>query len=859
MFPSRPERSLLPRSAGACFAASLLVTLAFLVASVGRSGIWDPHELDRAELARRIAINVFGADSLRLQEATNSLPTLTDLGSGELGYTSMAWGLSTFGLHDWAGRLPLSLWAVAGALTLYLFLARMVTPRAGLYGVIALCTMPLYFMQARTMLGDVVTMAAATMCFCGWAAVIIERRSGWTALGWLSLGCFGAICGYLSRGAIVGVAAPSLGVGLAWLVLATSSFAAKVRPTRNVAPNQREAGTSHQRRALAMGVFALLLGTGALLVGLDALADAGANQPLARSLGMATVAKPPLASTFDLTVRELGHALFPWSAFLPFAFGRLMRMPGGSHGDDTRLREISTRVFLLVGAAVSYASFALLAPHVAPLPFAAPALLAAIAAVTIADFERGAPTSAALGAGTMLLGLVLWRDFVTTPVRALSAFSLAARDLPKGMDEHDGSLFSYAALVFFGLVLLAWWGYDADRARSTWRQQLRERLESYQRIADELQRVWAGNLVFGFLVIEAALVGLGAMLLIGRRMGWASVVRMPHTWAYAGLNAWWSIPLLLLAIPIGIDALRLAFAALLRALGLERAGATVVAALIAGALLCFGYYPALANQLSPKDAFESYSTRHGAGEPLGLLGLRARAARYYSGGDDTRRLTSPMAALTWLNTGRAMSPPQRRWLVLKRKDLAELNALHRQTMRTNLPVVDADTGEILLASSDLAGAKNHNPLSEMVFNAPPDRIQRPVEATFDDKLQALGWEVRDQSDKLVDWVVPGSTYTMRIYYRVQASMTRGYRSFIHIDGYQRRHNGDHEVLGGAYRMRHWRPGDVIADSYEMTLEPNFLPGQYTVYFGFFSGKQRLEVSAGKHHDNRVNGGVLVVK
>ena len=42
---------------------------------------------------------------------------------------------------------------------------------------------------------------------------------------------------------------------------------------------------------------------------------------------------------------------------------------------------------------------------------------------------------------------------------------------------------------------------------------------------------------------------------------------------------------------------------------------------VTGFILCFFYYPALANQLSPKEIFESYERLHKGGEPLALLGV----------------------------------------------------------------------------------------------------------------------------------------------------------------------------------------------------------------------------------------------
>jgi len=176
--PRSPARAQKPGSRGSWLEPSRPIALAIaaliLFSAVANSGIWDPYELDAADLARRVAIHVFNAQDLELPGAVNSLPTLTDLEMGELPFTSMALGFDVFGLRAWSGRLPLALWAFAGAVVLYHFLARLIDRRAGLYGTLVLVTMPLYFMQARTMLGDIVTMAALAMAFCGLAGALLD-------------------------------------------------------------------------------------------------------------------------------------------------------------------------------------------------------------------------------------------------------------------------------------------------------------------------------------------------------------------------------------------------------------------------------------------------------------------------------------------------------------------------------------------------------------------------------------------------------------------------------------------------------------------------------------------------------------
>jgi len=94
----RDGSSRLIRPLAYAFAALILFV------TLGKSGIWDPYELDAADLSRRIAVNVFHDERLSLPGAVNVLPTLSDLRMGELPFTSMALGFRLFGLHDWTGR-----------------------------------------------------------------------------------------------------------------------------------------------------------------------------------------------------------------------------------------------------------------------------------------------------------------------------------------------------------------------------------------------------------------------------------------------------------------------------------------------------------------------------------------------------------------------------------------------------------------------------------------------------------------------------------------------------------------------------------------------------------------------------------
>lgn len=817
------------------------VAALFLFPFLAKSGIWDPFELDAADLARRIAVRVFHGGSLEIPGAVSTLPTLTDLKMGELPFTSMALGFRVFGLHDWTGRLPLAIWGFLGVVALYELFARLIDRRAGLFAAIALVTMPLYFMQARTMLGDIVTMASVTIGFVGFAGAMLDdvgedepSSFGLARLAWFALGLVGIAAGFMSRGFLIGVAIPTLAVGLTWLVLRGGGE-----------------GRGFSLRD-GFGVLALALGLVALGLGLYALARARPEAPLSRALGFAVLRKPPTDATFDLVVRQLGHALFPWSAFLPFALGRLLRAPIEAE-PRAASREIGLRAALLVGAAVAYGAFALLAPYAGALPFAGPAFLAGAAALVIFDFERGAPPSRALALGTLVLGLVMFADMLHEPSIALAPFVVDRPQFPKSFEAEGAHRLALVLALFAGIVALTWFEAqppDPERSPRAWAPR---RLDDYRSAAADLTTIWAGNLLFGLVVVEAALVGLGAMIFLGKRASWGPVNTLPRLYADIGLNLWWLIPLVLAALPIVLFAVRDAYRLLVDKTRVSRASFTLVAALLAGGAQGFWYYPALAAQLSPKEVFDAYARLHGAGEPLALLNVRGRAAAYYGGGEPAS-FTEVSRGYTWLTE----APNERRWMVVKADDLPKLNSLYRAQNGKNLPVLDGRSSQILLVSSQLGDHANETPLASIVLDTPPaPRV--PIDAAFEDQIDVIGWEVADKTGAVVDSVVPARGYHLRIYYRVARPIAGNWKAFVHIDGLQRRFNGDHAVVDGKYPMNLWQPGDVVVDDLEFQLEPNFMPGAYTVYFGFFSGDTRFRVTRGPQQDNRVVAGAIQVR
>jgi 4-amino-4-deoxy-L-arabinose transferase-like glycosyltransferase len=834
-----PDREAETRASGAPFAEpawarqTVLIVLAvaalFFVAPIAQSGLWDPFEFNVAELSRRIAVNAYGAHGLSLDGADNSMPRLGDLGRGELAFDSIAIGFRVFGLHEWAGRLPLSLWGVAGVLALYWLLARLVDRRAGLYGAVVLSTMPLYFMQARTMLGEVVPMAAISMALAGLGVAVFDgpgvplpRKLA------VALGALGLLFGFMSRGALIGVAIPALGVGLSWAAMWASS---QRKPERF--------GDVAGAACLAVGLAAAWGGTSALF-----RTNAGEYSMLLGA-AIAVQAKFP---TFDLVIHYLGHSLVPWSAFIPFAVGRIFRSPPVMEGgESSEARATAARLLMLVGAAVAFGVYSMMAPRVGYLAFGAPSLLAAMAAVSIRDFERGAPASRALGIGVAVLTALFLRDYVMFPEKGLSAFAVTNPTFPDSFKDRAGALIFGCSALFVLVVFFAWL---EERNRPWFRR------DDYLAWPRALASAWGGNLLLGLVVLEAILIVLAINVYVAMHVlhaKWIAPVGLQIRVVL--LNAFWVVPMLVFVVVWVVMLLRDAFRWFFDKTGVSRGMATAGAGLLAGGLLSFAYYPALASQLSPKEVFNSYERLHGKGEPLALLGIGGKSAAYYKSGD-AQALGDVNSAFAWLT-----SSADRRWLAVRNEDLAKLNSLFRGRpgVKQNLPVLDARSSQNMLVSNMLRpGERNASPFQAFVLDAEPT-IGHRVEANLQDQLLSLGWDVTDGAGNPVDYVVPGRKYHFRLYYKVLAPISGEWETFIHIDGFHRRFNGDHKTLKGKYSFSLWQPGDFIVDDDEISLEPNFSAGHYNVYYGLFTGDTRLKVKTGRHDDHRIEGGQIRVQ
>jgi len=807
---------------------AVAIALGSLLGPISASGIWEPPELRSAEFARRIAVALLGAKNLIIEGAMNAVPTAGEIGRGELPLTSIALGFRLFGLSEWAGRLPMALWGLLGLGATYVLLARLADRVAGAFAVIVLSTSPLYFLQARTMLGDIVTMASLAVAVTGLAlATFDERARPGIRVAWFLFGAAGMAAGFGSRGVILGIALPALAIGCSFLLV----------------------GRGHRQERLG-GIFAalsLVLGVATVALGLWVLLRAEDHQ-YARLLGC-TIEHRRSAPTHDAFVLQLGHALFPWSAVVPFALGRMLRPPAGISG-DALARESNLRLVLLVVTIFAFGAYSMLAPWTGVLPFGASFALAATTALAFRDFERGAPGSRTVALGVAALLVLFYTDFKNFPEKGLAPFVVDDARFPDSFKEASLRIIELGTVASAGFFALFFFEREEGQAVFDRRE--------HARFLRKLRATYDGNVVFGLVALEVSLVILSIVTVISDRWShWRQIETMALPARQAAKYGFLSVPVLVLLPNLTMlvrDACRLS----LRRLRVTRASAALLAVATFGAVMSFAYYPLLARQISPKEVFESFQRLAHPGEELAMVGAGAGSggARYYAH-RDVRSFASSQEAFNWLTEREG----ERRWLVVRASDIAQLNSQFRgrKAPARNLPVLDARSSEILLVSNLLRpGEANENLFTKWLPDSRPSP-SHPLDIDFNGQLHGLGWEVTTKDGEPATWVRAGKPYLFHFYYEVTRPIAGEWQTFIHVDGYQRRYNGDHDTLEGKYPFRLWRQGDFIEDIHPFELEPNFAGGTYTVFFGLFRGDQRLEVKRGASEDNRVNGGPLEVR
>ncbi len=856
------------RRQGRALAIATLVTIAVLtLARLSSFGIWDPWELSAADLARQLA-----------ETGTIDRPVL--------GPWLVARGFGLFGIHEWAGRLPLALAGLGAVALAYAGAARFAGRRAGVWAALVAGTSPLFLLNARSMLGAAPGfLASAGVFVCAMAAVFAPaplRASDATRTralaGWGVGLALSAIAAVLANGALVGLAPPLAAVGVA--VLARRELMPPVLDSRRVAV----AGG-------ALAIALLVLGGVAYAIVADyAHFDYWTG-------GVPRGGDPP---TWEMGIERLFHAFAPWSGVLPLALAHMLVGPPAAESSSVvrAPEERALRLGVTAWVAFGFLAQTLFGARYGTTTFL-PLVGAAIAvALFLRDVERSGKSWPAAGLIAFLFVMLIARDFRAYPSGPVEGLPITGIEAP----EDTYVKLAWAALLFLFAITLAM-GLAVPpkaEAKRPWLtvSDLRDFSKNVLPLGwSDLRATFRGadwlagerpsrfkTLVQVGAVFGGVLSVIGALGLVGLPPGfvrpmWSRSIGHRIWLVLAGLGvmllaafgvACWAMPddlaLALnttsLAVKIGRVLVFLPFilGTLIflgrvtlygfTKLGSYRLAPALLAAVLIGGYTSIVYQPALSSHFSPREVYDTYNELARDGEPLGEYRVGGRAAAYYADGEIVELSTE--AELIQFLTG-----DSRVWAAFRADDLASINRAYRRQAHRHLFVADARSERMILATNQpVEGRENENYLADAVLTeAPP--IQHPVEVNFDDRIALLGYALELPHE---GYVGPGEQFVITWYFRVNAPIGGSYQMFVHIDGPGQRIHGDHEPVQGRYPVRLWEPGDVVVDRQELRVPANYTRGALTIYQGFFAGDSRLQIKSGPSDgEDRARLGVLNVR
>jgi hypothetical protein len=553
---------------------------------------------------------------------------------------------------------------------------------------------------------------------------------------------------------------------------------------------------------------------------------------------------PPFAAVLE----DVFHAFAPWSALVLLALGRLlwpsraartepqMEAAQQTEADDAVAlfpQEGPLRIVLVLWIGFAYGALTLYMSRYGLAPWPAVAALGGAVALFLRDVERSGQAWWTAGVVTILFTVLIIRDYGLYPGGPIEGLAIENAKVPKEFNpEHIwGPL-----LGAFGLAALLGLGARPDSAHLDLRAPYRFVRTQWQRGLPF--RVWLGltaALLAFMLLFGVACFVLGTSLPVS-----TLVIRVGRM-----------LTLVPLVLPLGVATVQgvlwgLGKLGQARLLPLLACGAAV------GIYAAHGYLPSLSAHFSPREVYDTYNALADEGEPLGEYRVGSRAATYYAEGE-IRELGGQGQLVQFLSEGDG-----RRWAVLPTDQLPAVDRAFRRRTGEHLFVPKATSARVMLAANrPVEGHPNRNFLEKFVQQKPPEDVENPVGARYEDKIELIGYDLDLPHGS---YVGAGESFTVTWYWRCLERVPGSYKVFLHIDGQGLRLNGDHDPVDGKYPVRLWDEGDVIIDRQKLTVPANFRPGSYIMFIGFYSGDRRLQVEKGPADDvNRVRSGRLRIR
>jgi hypothetical protein len=788
-----------PRGEALVAAATLAGAAALLLVGLASFGIWDPWEIDLAE---------------RIQGgASAALPPL-----GEL---LLRLSFDGLGLREWSGRLPM---AIAGLLTVCLAFAlarRQGGARLGSYAALVCATSPLLVFNARTMIGHAVPMAAQAGLALGlYAAVFPSRwadddpkRSTRSVAGWLLVATGFALASVASAGLLQGALPPLAAVAV--LAALDGRLTGRPKDARDFA-----AWSIASSAALAAGGTALAI-----------YWDRAGYSPIT---GGAPSGRSP--GSFEAVIEAALHGFAPWSALLLVAFGQALaprvEVDGPAAASTLEGARHRLSLFAVLWTAGGYVAAVLYGARYGEPAFLSVAPLAVLVACFLVSVEESEEAWWTAGVIAALFAGLLFRDFALYPDRPLAALGAKNLSLPDGIESKLPWAATLGAFAATALVAL---GVEPKPRPLGLAEPYRFLRAQWGRGGGF--RAWlvaSGALLASFLAFGLVSFAYGESLPIGTQF-----IRLGHVLAFVPL----AVPLLVLAAQLGLF--------LARRLGAFRLAPMLLAGVAVGVYAGHGFLPAVGEQYSSREVYDTFNQLRGEGEALMVFGIQARSGAYYADGE-------LLTARTVEQVATHLAAPERRWAAFSRTHLGQVDARYRTRTNRHLFVVNDDNPRtVLITNAPVEGRRNRNPLAAAVRTEPPAALQHRTDLRFDDKVELLGYDLDLPSPGSVG---PGQRFAITWYWKSLTRLPGSYQIFVHLDGAGGRVNGDHEPADGSYPISMWQPGDIVVDRQELSVPAHFAGGEYTLYVGLWSGPTRLPVTLGEEDgEDRAVAGRLQIR
>jgi hypothetical protein len=138
------------------------------------------------------------------------------------------------------------------------------------------------------------------------------------------------------------------------------------------------------------------------------------------------------------------------------------------------------------------------------------------------------------------------------------------------------------------------------------------------------------------------------------------------------------------------------------------------------------------------------------------------------------------------------------------------------------PACRRPTGQNIVLTKD-----QEHQIAENVLAAPPATLTNKTEVKFEDKIALLGWEQKGTPKK-------GEAFDLTMYFRVDQPLHGDWKVFVHLEAPgKRRQPFDHYGIGGLYPLGNWKKGEIVRDTVNIQVPPDWPDGTSQILVGFF--------------------------